>query len=355
MDATRGAEREGWPRVLLAVVGAGIAFPIWLVGPYGVGPFALGAFGTSGLFASAYPTTLEFVRWAGAGIMAGLVAGCIAPQRRWVIVPPLLVLLEIGWAGFIFLVAGAGDIARPPGTFQGMAAGVVLGVAAVVACLPTVRPSRRVGMIVLAAVVLAAVPVISAWRGRDDIIAMRERVFPALTKLLRDDVLVNPGPVQWIEVRRQLSEQGQLYVYAYGEMRQPRAQIALDWRDRGRWTGGPDNLQGFPADGLQIQVREPIPSRIWDLIAAPPTGRPALTSRDVREMLTSIGVSSQLVERADLRTRPDSANQYAVATYHGISYDFDWHTLVAYEFRRMEFPSSSVLITCSGTHSASAP
>ena len=355
MGATGGAQREGWTRVLLAVVAGGIVFPCWLSGAYGVGPFALGAFGISGLFSSAHPTTLEFVRWMGAGVLAGMVAACVAPGWRWIIVPPLLVLLEAGWAVFVFLGVGAGDIPRPPGTFQGMGAGVVLGVLVSAICRPGMRPTRRVGVIALAVVALLAVAGASAWRGRGDIVAMRERVLPAVQRLLATDVLVKASPVNWIEVRRKLSDKGELYVAAYGEMRQPRAQISLDWRDTGRWTGGPGNLQGFPVDGLQVQLGEPIPSRIWDKIVAPPTGKPALGTADVRQLLAAIGVKPELVDRAVLRTRPDSANQYAVATYHGVNYDFDWHTVVSYEFRRMEFPPSSVLITCVGSYSASAP
>lgn len=355
MDTTRGAEREGWRRVLLAIIAGGVVFPCWLSGAYGVGPFALGAFGISGLFSGAHPTTLEFVRWMGAGVLAGLVAACIAPGWRWIVVPPLVVLLEAGWAVFVFLGAGAGDIARPPGTFQGMGAGVVLGVLGSAVCRPATRPVCRVGLVVLVLVVLLAVPAVSAWRGRGDIVAMRERVLPAVQRLLESDVLVKAGPINWIEVRRKLSDKSELYVAAYGEMRQPRAQISLDWRDLGGWMGGPDSLQGFPANGLQVQLREPIPSRISDKIVAPPTGKPALMTKDVRQMLAAVGVQPELADRAEVRTRPDSANQYAVATYHAISYDFDWHTVVSYEFRRMEFPTSSVVITCSGTYSTSAP
>lgn len=102
MEATGDGKREGWLRVLLAIFAGGIVFPCWLAGPYGAGPYVAAPFGPDPLgisrfLGSAHPTTLEFVRWAGAGVMAGLVTACLAPRRRWIVVPPLLFLLEFGW------------------------------------------------------------------------------------------------------------------------------------------------------------------------------------------------------------------------------------------------------------------
>jgi len=349
MDATRSDGREGALRILLAIVAGGVAFPCWLAAPFGGVFFGYATGGLVMLLPSAHPTTLEFVRWAGAGVMAGLVFACVAPRWRWIMVPPLVVLLEIGWAVLIFLVVGAGDIQRPPGTFQGMCAGVVLGVLALVACRPGMRPARRLATIALAAAVLLTVPVISAWRGRGDLVAMRESVLPAVERLLRTDVLAKAGPIQWIEVRRKLSDDGRLYAYAYGEMSHPKAQIALDWHDSpGRWAAGARRLDGFRVDGMEVNLVAPQP---FDIIESNRQHDAEATKR----LLESMGVRPELTARIELRQEPESANYYAVAMYHGIKYNFDWHTIAYYEFERMHSPHGTILTTCSGTYSASAP
>jgi len=68
-----------------------------------------------------------------------------------------------------------------------------------------------------------------------------------------------------------------------------------------------------------------------------------------------MGVRPELTARIRLWNSPESANWDAIATYHGITYDFDWHTFPFYEFERMHFPPHTILTTCSGTYSASAP
>jgi len=340
MDAARSDRREGALRILLAIVAGGVAFPCWLAAPFGAGFFGYATGGLVMLLPSAHPTTLEFVRWAGAGVMAGVVFACVAPRWRWIMVPPLLVLLEIGWAVFIFLGVGAGDIQRPPGTFQGMCAGVVLGVLALAACRPGMRPARRLATTALAAAVLLAVPVISAWRGRGDLAAMRESVLPAVERLLRTDVLARAGPIQWIELRRRLSDDGRLYWHAYGEMRNPKAHIALDWHaNPGRWAAKARGLEGLRADGMEAELATPQP----------------YYTEATKRLLQSIGVRPELTARIELRNEPGGGNWYAVAMYHGIKYKFDWHTVPYYEFERMHFPHGSILMTCSGTYSASAP
>jgi hypothetical protein len=348
MEVTGDGKREGGLRILLAVLAGGLVFPAWLAGPYGAGPFRL-HLGISGFLASAHPTTLEFVRWAGAGVMAGLVTACLAPRWRWIVVPPLLYLLEFGWWVFIFFVVGVGDVPIPSGTYPGMAAGVILGLLAIVPCRAVVRPSRRVTLIAVAAAAFILVLIGSAGRGRSDVIAMRQNVLPAVERLLRADVLVKTSPVEWIEIRRKLSFKGQLCTYAYGEMRGQGAQIALEWPSQ---HPAPEagSVEGFRGDGLQIQLEH----------------RPALDvskepkPEDMRRVLKSSGVRPELLTRLAISKWPGKAYRYAtqsdygLASYHGLRYTFDWHTTVFYPFARMHAPLSSTLITCRGTYSASS-
>jgi hypothetical protein len=349
MVGRSSAEREGGLRILVAIGAGGVVFPCWLAAPFGGGFFGYAGSDLVELLPSAHPTTLEFMRWAGAGIMAGLVSACIAPRRRWIIVPPLLVLLEIGWEVLIFLVVGAGDVPRPPGTFQGMCAGVMLGVLAVAACRPGMRRARRLATVALAAVVLLAVPAISAWRGKGDLAAMRESVLPTVERLLGSDMLVNTTPVQWIAVRRRLSDEGALYWHAYGEMRNPRAQIALDWRDNpSRWAAEARGLDGFRVEGMEVNLAAP---QGFDTIEFDRQGDAEAT----RRVLQSAGVRSALAAKVELWQAGDPPKFDAVTTYHGIRYEFDWHTFPFYEFERMHFPPDAILTTCSGTYSASAP
>jgi len=357
MDARGGAAAEGPGTVLLAVVAGGVAFPCWLVAPFGPGPL-----GVSGFWPSAYPPTIEFVRWAGAGVIGGMVSACIAPRRRRFIVPPLLVLLEMAWPVFVFLMVGAGDVPVPQGTFSGMSAGVIVGVAAVAFCRPGLRPARRFATIALAVALLLVTPAVSAWRGRADLVAMRESVLPAVATLLRADVLTlaaqcaapergqaasKTSPIQWIALQRKLSREGCVYWSAYGEMSSPKAQIALEWRHPSPSQERIGGLEAFRADGLGVQL------------AAPPSLDAIELDRrhdadEVKRVLHSMGVRPELAARIVLRKQPEAANYYAVARYHGISYEFDWHTFVSYLFRRMQFPVSSMLIRCSGSYSAPA-
>jgi hypothetical protein len=323
---------------LLAVAAGTVAFLCWLVAPFGPG-----SLGVSSFWPSAYLPTIEFVRWAGAGVVAGAAAACIAPRRRWIVVPPLLVALEIGWAVLVFLMVGAGDVPVPRGTLSGMCAGLLVGVAAIALCRPGLRAARRVGMIALAAAMMFVAPAISAWRGRGDLAAMREGALPAVADLLRADVLTETTPIAWIHVQRKLSREGDLYWSAYGEVACPKAQIALEWPGNRRppAAGG---FKGFGANGLQVPL------------AAPSSLDPIELDRrhdadEVKRALLSIGVHPALAARIVLRKQTQAANYYAVARYHGIVYDFDWRPFVSYEFRRMQFPVSSMLIKCRGTYS----
>jgi hypothetical protein len=200
--------------------------------------------------------------------------------------------------------------------------------------------------VALAAVVLLAVPAISAWRGRGDLAAMRESVLPTVERLLYTDVLDSAGRMQWIELRRRLSDDGRLYWHAYGEMRNPKAQIALDWcDDPGRWAAGARGLDGFRVHGMEVNLVAPQPFDVierHDVEAA-------------KRLLQSAGVRPELAARIDLWQERKAPEFDAVATYHGIRYEFDWHTFAYYEFARMHFPSDPILTKCSGTYSASAP
>lgn len=346
MGAARGMAGEGRLKTLLAVMAAGVVFPCWLTAPSVWDPSASGGWM---LFPSAHPTTLEFMRWTGAGVMAGVVAACIAPRRRWIMVPPLVISLEAGWAILVFLIVGAGDVPRPPGTFQGMLAGVVLGVAAIAVIRPGARLVRRLATIGLAAAVLLSAPLISAWRGRADLAAMRQTVLPMVERLLRADLLHRAGPVRWFEVRRKRSDDGALYWRAYGEMREPQAQIALDWHgDPSRWAAGASGRDALRVERMEVNLVAPQP---FDAVEFDRRHDAAAT----RQLLQSMGVRRELTARIELRKEPESANWYAVAVYHGINYKFDWHVFPSYEFARIHFAPDTILTTCSGTYRGAAP
>jgi hypothetical protein len=338
MDPPVRGHGEGFRRIGLAVVLATAVFPCWMVIAYCIGA----------ALPSVHPATMGFVSWAGAGVMAGLVAAWIVPSYRWIIVPPLLVALEIGFnfAWAIVLTVENVDIKNQKGLLEGMCGGVVLGVLFAGCCRVAMRPAQRLAIIAFAAGAFLAVSMISAWRGRGDLVAMRQSVLPAVQMLLRKDVLAKTGPVQWIEVRRNMSDEGELYVFAYGEMRNPQVKIYLEAPNLQRWTGKADELQGLSLYNLEIQLPQPRRVSVAEERRA----------ETVKQMLRSTGVRPELAARMVIRERyPGGPQVYAVAIYHGIKYEFDWHFSVGYGFERMDFPPSSTFITCSGTYSASAP
>ena len=340
MDVPGGGQREACLRVLSAVLLGGFVFPCWLALPAG---FANS--GYWGPLASAYPPTVEFIRWAGAGVVAGLAAASMAPRWRWIVVAPLVLILEGAYWFLVFLVVGAGDVAVPQGTREGMAVGTLVGALSPVVVRAGMTVGRRVMVVVAAALLLLAVPAVSAWRGRPQVAAMREDVLPAAERLLSANVLANAGPAQWIVVRRKMSGEGVVSAFAYGEMRRPKAQIYLESRSPLRMAGKGGEPEGLSLDRFEVQIEVPEPhmeALISDRQCEPGVVDAALRAAALRpELLASVAV----------RKYEEGAGCYASARYHGMEYEVDWHTRVVYEFTRIEyFPS--MLIRLKGTYSA---
>lgn len=346
LPAPSDPQREGCLKVLLAALAGAVASFCWLALPTGDAPII-----GPGLLPGAHPATVEFVRWAGLGAIAALVAGCIAPRWRWLLVPPLLVLLEIGSFIFVFLGVGAGDVPPLPGTRPGLLAGVAFGLLMLPFCRPATRPLWRGAAIVLALAALFSVLLISAWRGRADLAAMRGSVLPKVEALLRADVLTTTSPIHWLQVRRMMRSQGSLlesrgylYLAAYGEMRQPKAEIYLERRSPQPAAPKTDQLAGFQADGLELQLSLP---KDFDLLAE---SKERLAAR--LRQLTDL--RPELRSRLVVLTR-GGPNYYALATLHGITYELDWHTYKCYEFGRLGYIGPSIFITCRGVYSRQPP
>jgi len=333
--------RGGWLRVLGAVLLGAFVFPCWLALHGDFSPS-----GHWGLLASAYPPTVELMRWAGAGVVAGLAAACAAPGWRWIIVPPLVAILEGGCWVVAFLVVGAGDVGVPQGTGTGMVLGVVLGALSPVAVGVRMSWAGRAKVVAAAALILLAVLAVSAWRGRPELKAMREDVLPAAERLLRTDVLTDAGPVQWYVVRRRMSPEGMLSVFAYGEVAKPRAQVSIESRDPRRRAGRGEELEGFSTDGFEIQIEVPEP-HAEALISERECDR-----RTVADAMRAAGLLPDLVAAVVVHRYQNGAGCYATAVQHGVEYEFDWHTKVVYEFERTGY-FRSMLIEIKGSYSLS--
>jgi hypothetical protein len=172
------------------------------------------------------------VTWAGAAVLTALLVGLVSPDYSLSVGAPLIVVSELFVLAAGAVVGGAGGYHLPGSMISGALCGALLGPLA--ATVMTVAAPTRRGLTALGGVLLFVLALLAA--GARDSHVVRQALgaggghsgpVPAVERLLREDVLAQPGPLEWDTPGVLTETDGNTWITATGRMSRPSLGVHL--------------------------------------------------------------------------------------------------------------------------------